>query len=239
MKKRVLYVILVSTLMLSGCGKSNDQKQLNEVKSENTEKAVSNQNTEKASVSEKDNIRKIGNGSAIFSTNYKIEDYCNGDFIVSKSDGLLYGVINIQGKEIIPVQFDNISFMNDEKVVNGDSKNIYIKAKYEDQYSIYNENGEKILDGDASIINYKLGGGGTGENNCSCSKFLSQILKIVVKNFSEIVPGKQTQMRGLLSSHFFDTFDENNVTHHHRIWPLHLCCEIQFYSFSGTVLSSG
>lgn len=39
--------------MLSGCGKSNDQKQLNEVKSENTEKAVSNQNTEKASVSEK------------------------------------------------------------------------------------------------------------------------------------------------------------------------------------------
>lgn len=29
--------------------------------------------------------------------------------------------------------------MNDEKVVNGDSKNIYIKAKYEDQYSIYNE----------------------------------------------------------------------------------------------------
>ena len=165
MKKRVLYVILVSTLMLSGCGKSNDQKQLNEVKSENTEKAVSNQNTEKASVSEKDNIRKIGNGSAIFSTNYKIEDYCNGDFIVSKSDGLLYGVINIQGKEIIPVQFDNISFMNDEKVVNGDSKNIYIKAKYEDQYSIYNENGEKILDGDASIINYKLGGGETGENN--------------------------------------------------------------------------
>lgn len=89
MKKRVLYVILVSTLMLSGCGKSNDQKQLNEVTSENTEKAVSNQNTEKASVSEKDNIRKIGNGSAIFSTNYKIEDYCNGDFIVSKSDGLL------------------------------------------------------------------------------------------------------------------------------------------------------
>lgn len=31
---------------------------------------------------------------------------------------------------------------------------------------------------------------------CSCSKFLSQILKIVVKNFSEIVPGKQTQKEG-------------------------------------------
>ena len=31
---------------------------------------------------------------------------------------------------------------------------------------------------------------------CSCSKFLSQILKIVVKNFSEIVPEKQTQKEG-------------------------------------------
>jgi len=33
-------------------------------------------------------------------------------------------------------------------------------------------------------------------DDCSCSKFLSQILKIVVKNFSEIVPGKQTQKEG-------------------------------------------
>lgn len=33
-------------------------------------------------------------------------------------------------------------------------------------------------------------------NSCSCSKFLSQILKIVVKNFSEMVPGKQTQKEG-------------------------------------------
>lgn len=32
--------------------------------------------------------------------------------------------------------------------------------------------------------------------DCSCSKFLSQILKIVVKNFSEMVPGKQTQKEG-------------------------------------------
>mgnify|MGYP004511318693 CR=1 FL=1 len=52
---------------------------------------------------------------------------------------------------------------------------------------------------------------------CSCSKFLSQILKIVVKNFSEIVPGKQTQKEGFRPLIFFDTFDENNVTHHHRI----------------------
>lgn len=34
------------------------------------------------------------------------------------------------------------------------------------------------------------------QNLCSCSKFLSQILKIVDKNFSEIVPGKQTQKEG-------------------------------------------
>lgn len=34
------------------------------------------------------------------------------------------------------------------------------------------------------------------KENCSCSKFLSQILKIVVKNFSEIVPGKQAQKEG-------------------------------------------
>lgn len=34
------------------------------------------------------------------------------------------------------------------------------------------------------------------QDQCSCSKFLSQILKIVVKNFSEIVPGKQTQKEG-------------------------------------------
>ena len=71
--------------------------------------------------------------------------------------------------------------------------------------------------GNVSNVNRVVGNSAFYSESCSCSKFLSQILKIVVKNFSEIVPGKQTQMRGLSPSHFFDTFDENNVTHHHRI----------------------
>ena len=155
MKRQFLCFIMVAILMLSGCGKDNEVK-MNDVHSENVEKTVVNHNTDNENVSEIDDVSKIGNGTAIFSTDYKIEGYCNGDFIVSKSDGLLYGVLDMQGKEIIPVQFDNISFMNEEEVVNGDSKNVYIKAKYEDQYSIYNEYGEKIVDGDAKIINYKL-----------------------------------------------------------------------------------
>lgn len=43
---------------------------------------------------------------------------------------------------------------------------------------------------------------GVDGGGCSCSKLLSQILKIVVKNFLEIVPGKQAQKRGLSPSHF-------------------------------------
>lgn len=100
----------------------------------------------------------VGNGW-IFSTEYDVEDYCHGCFIVSKNDGLLYGVLDRNGEEILPVKYDDIEFMNSEEIGEGKNENLYIHTKYENQCTVVNSKGEVVLDKDVSYVDYELGTG--------------------------------------------------------------------------------
>lgn len=162
MKSKIAFIILGATIMLAGCGSKNEKDSANDKKTETKVEVTTEYDVGVGKESE--HVEKnIGNGSALFSTDFKIEDYCNGNFIVSKSDGLLYGVLDINGREIIPVEYDNIEFMNKEDVVSGKSEDVYIKASYENQKCIYNEKGDKIINEDASVIKYKFVSAKEGE----------------------------------------------------------------------------
>lgn len=149
-KKKVIILIACLALLLLGCESkqnSNEDSYSNVTKNE-----IVQENTPTHKNEEKDVGEKIA-----FETNYKIEEYCNGYFIVSKSDDLLYGVLDINGNEVIPVEYDRIEFLNQGAANNGSSKEVFFQTKYENDYKVYDQNGEKVLDGNASIITFELG----------------------------------------------------------------------------------
>lgn len=120
-----------------------------------TSQTINIQEKDAVSQAEKSTIK---NGSILFSTEYDIEDYCQDTFIVSKSDGRLYGVLDMKGKEIIPVKYDNIEFMNKDDVMSGSASNLYIKTTYEGENEVKDTSGKTILNGDISCIKYKFKG---------------------------------------------------------------------------------
>lgn len=99
-----------------------------------------------------------GNNSVIFSTEYEIEDYCEDAIIVSKSDGKVYGLLNNKGKEILPLTYDDLDFMNKENFCNGHDDTLYIIAEYEDENIIFDTKGKELLrsNGNLSYINFEL-----------------------------------------------------------------------------------
>ena len=68
-------------------------------------------------------------------TEYDLEDYASGYVIVSKNDGLLYGVIDKDGNEVIPVEYDNIQLVRgeDEK---SDRDEVYFVCEYEGEEEV-------------------------------------------------------------------------------------------------------
>ena len=113
--KRIYYIFIVcimSAFMLS-CGKKQDvnipdkqeEKVQQEEKKEKEEKSISLQ------------------------TDYHIEDYENGYLIVSKSDGILYGAIDRNNKNIIPMEYDSASFFDSELLKK--KGKVFIKTSYE------------------------------------------------------------------------------------------------------------
>lgn len=140
-RKKFLLNVLFLFMLLAfiGCGKENQ---------ENSQEEPQNGETI--------NIEENGNGIVLFSTKYDVEDYCQGCFIVSKNDGLLYGVLDKEGKEILPVEYDNIEFLNDENVKNGTDKILFMKTQYEDEYKVFDANGKEILDSEVSYIEFEL-----------------------------------------------------------------------------------
>lgn len=75
----------------------------------------------------------------LFTTEYTIEDYHNGRFIVSKLDGELFGVLDMKGKEIIPVKYDSLWFGDHTKYQN------YIYASYEGKEGVFDLDGKVII----------------------------------------------------------------------------------------------
>lgn len=157
-KKKVVIALLMFTLF-SACGNEEiQQEEKGEAKQETSaffeEKENAEAQNEKESIITENIVRE--NGSIIFTTEYEIEDYCNGVFIVSKSDGLLYGVLDLNGEEILPLQYDKIKFMNKDEVADGEHENVYIETTYEEQYAVYDAKGNKLFDEKADIISYEM-----------------------------------------------------------------------------------
>lgn len=75
-------------------------------------------------------------------TDYHIENYENGYLIISKSDSLLFGVIDQNNNTIIPVEYDEISFVSSNENANKQ----YFCAKYENQYTLFDEQGTKLIE---------------------------------------------------------------------------------------------
>ena len=85
-----------------------------------------------------------------------MEEYADGYIIVSKTDHLLYGVIDIDGREVIPVEYDNIDFVRRNGEVDID-QGIYFLCEYEGEKQVLNSSGEKVLDGDIEMQSPYLG----------------------------------------------------------------------------------
>ena len=141
--KRIYYILIVcimSVFMLS-CGKKQDvnipdkqeEKVQQEEKKEKEEKSISLQ------------------------TDYHIEDYENGYLIVSKSDGILYGAIDRNNKNIIPVEYDSASFFDSELLKK--KGKVFIETSYEKKTSVFNKDGNKIINdldtSDFNVVEYE------------------------------------------------------------------------------------
>ena len=68
----------------------------------------------------------------LFTTEYDIEDYCENAIIVSKTDGKVYGLLDNKGKEILPLDYDDLDFVNKDEYVTSEHENLYLKAEREE-----------------------------------------------------------------------------------------------------------
>lgn len=159
MRKRYGYAcIAVCVALLGGCGQAES-----EIAKESTVNLEDSMGKMEASaeVVEEDSVveglqaDEVSDG-LIFLTDYIVEDYCHGCFIVSKNDGLLYGVLDKKGEEILPVKFDDITFMNSDELEKGTDTILYIKTKYEDEYTVVDQNGKKLLDKNVEYTSYAI-----------------------------------------------------------------------------------
>ena len=78
----------------------------------------------------------------LFSTEYEVQDYFNGYFIVSKLQGKLWGVIDNSGNEIIPLKYTSIVFDNKKEVADGRNDELNFVAEDNGVKIHLNTNGE-------------------------------------------------------------------------------------------------
>ena len=81
----------------------------------------------------------------LFTTEYDVEDYCENMIIVSKSEGMVSGILDSKGKEILPLEYDEIEFFNKDSFVQGKDDALYLKIKYEGAVSIIDTNKKAII----------------------------------------------------------------------------------------------
>lgn len=88
-------------------------------------------------------VKKTAEDYLYLTTDYKVEDYCNGYFIVSKMDGRLFGVINSKGKEVIPLKYDEVSFYNRQEVEQQGADTLLFQVGYQDEEYLLDTNGKE------------------------------------------------------------------------------------------------
>ncbi len=116
-KKVFFFVCLIFALVVSGC-------------SGETESDSAPVQTES-----EESVNEVSKG---FSTVYKIEDAKDGYFIVSKLDGSLYGLLDSSGNEVIPLEYDDITFPESRE-----AHAVVVKA--EGKMGLYDYEGNEIL----------------------------------------------------------------------------------------------
>ena len=79
-----------------------------------------------------------------FLTEYKVEEYCGNRFIVSKPDCMIYGVLDIEGNEIIPVIYNEIKLLHGKGRAAELTGTRYFKAKYKNTYIIFDYEGNIV-----------------------------------------------------------------------------------------------
>lgn len=108
------------------------------------ENPIQNFNTEKEKIEklQQEKIDKVSESvpktPTGFSTEYAIEDAKDGYFIVSKFDGVLYGLLDSYGNVVIPVEYDEIMFPESQK-----AQAVLVKA--EGKMGLIDYHGKAIL----------------------------------------------------------------------------------------------
>ncbi|MBO5175588.1 MAG: WG repeat-containing protein [Eubacterium sp.] len=140
--KKIIYIFILCmiSIFLISCGKRQTSST---TKSAETTQQPEDQTEEQTDFvdHELEQQEQLADNSYL-STDYHIEDYENGYLIISKSDGLLFGVIDRNNNTIIPVEYDEISFVNS----NGNTDKQYFCAKYENQYTLFDEQSTKLIE---------------------------------------------------------------------------------------------
>ena len=162
MKKNKYLWTLLCLSLLGGCGQNETDVVDTNKNSEITENVQTETTSNNITDEKTENITT--NGLA-FTTEYTIEDYCHGCYIVSKNDGLLYGVLDNNGNEILPVKYDDIWFLNDYVLEDGRDTTLYIQTVYEDEYTVVNQDGKQLLNKEVEYADYKIG---TVNDNSYC-----------------------------------------------------------------------
>lgn len=174
--KKNLFLIVMTAFLISGCGTSEkdakqtensetlqeeaDQELQTDVQDEGKaqgdlrETGTEEETEQETEFAQTDEAEKT---EYQIVTEYDLEDYADGYIIVSKNDGLLYGVIDVQGREVIPVEYDNIKFVSGYQGKERIQGGIYFCCEYEGQEEILDSNGQKILDGSVEFVKPYLG----------------------------------------------------------------------------------
>lgn len=210
MKRKVIMLCgLTAALLCFGCGKSkssiwdqisNEKK--NEIFNQTEENAgildqiKDGTDAEKGQYASEEEEERIMEEEAnaeqrglIFQTDYEIEDYCDGHYIVSKNDGLLYGILDQYGMEWIPCKYDEITFLNRDEYVGHEDDKLFIKLKYEGSYTVMDGSGNTILS-DISAENFEYMSYDIGERTEDTAAFIGvhyKTIQIFAGNGKELV----------------------------------------------------
>lgn len=165
-RKFLVLMIMLVSFSIAGCSGKNDIAQEKSLESsienqdndiaekqktteennvttiiDETEKYEDEENESEKDINEAEETVVQDNGY-IFSTEYTVEGYSHGYFIVTKMNGKLYGVLDAEGNEVLPLKYDQIGFYNSDEIIDGSMEDMLFKTKYENVYSIRDCNDE-------------------------------------------------------------------------------------------------
>ena len=97
-----------------------------------------------------DEITEVEKDSWYINTNNIIVDYVEDAIIVRKSNVPLYGLMNNSGEYVIPLEYDDMHYLNKSGHVDGDD-DLYLWAKYEDTEYILDIKGNVIFESENKL----------------------------------------------------------------------------------------